>query len=90
MQVAANCCVVPATIEGDPGATVMVVRTALHVRVELGAVSPSFVALMALVPPPLEVQLTWRVAVNAPMVAIEGVPLVKTAVAVTFCVEASE
>ena len=81
---------VPATIEGVAGAIVMVERTALQVRVEVAAERLSFVALITLDPPPLEVQSTSRVAVRGPMVAIEGVPLVNRAFAVTSSVEPSE
>ena len=75
---------------GDAGAITIVERTALQVRVDAGEVRPSFVAVIALVPPPLEVQSTSRVAVSGPIVAIEGVPLVNRAFAVTFCVDPSE
>ena len=72
----------PAIIDGLVGLTVMLVRTAVQVCVVVGADSPSLVAPMVLVPVPG--QSISRVAVSGPMEATEGVPLVKTALAVTF------
>lgn len=75
---------------GEAGATVIVERVALQVNVDAGEVNPSFVAVILLVPPPLEVQSSSLVAVNGPTVAMVVLLLEKIAEAVTGWVEPSE
>lgn len=80
-QVAINCNGLPATTLGLAGVTVIVESTAEQVCVVASDVSPSWVAVIELVPVPM--QSISRVVVSVPTCAIVGEALENTAPAVT-------